>query len=291
MKNKKFLFPHYLGAQVDTDIGAYANKIIDGRMYQSPVRWTDVEKVQGMREYPFWLRNNISAFRSNPFILGFKTCPEWARLWKDKPGSPPMPEYYEAFGNFIVQTINLYRPWGVEIWNETDVPNTLPNDLQWWFGAWVEGSDYFGAGKRYGEMMNVIYPIIKKTFVKVLAGAVIGAMPSSIDFLRGAMSVNMPTDIISIHKYLNPGDNYSDLYKLADAAYSAARFPIAVTETNVKNSIDSQSLKDDQVEYLKWILANDNPNIHYVQLYSWNNGWEYTNVVNRPVYDIFKEGK
>ena len=284
-----------LGVQIDGAIyGNTTSYLVPNRVYQSPARWTEIEAERGVYVFTDWLDKNVAYFGDNYIIIGTKTTPIWARVW-EKQGSPPKEEYYLSYAKFLVAICERYDIWGIEVYNEPDVEKDLVDDAtQYWFGAWVEGTDYYGAGVRYGQMMSVVYPFVKdKCNVKLISGALIGE-ETSLEFLRGMLDGGLQTDYISYHKYIYNRDQFSKIYEFEKKIKNITSIPIIVTETSVLSNLggdEHQQIKADYIDYLKETLSGSD--ISLVEIYSWNNGWRNSELLpnNIPSLSYYEWAK
>ena len=291
-------FSGVLGLQVDGSVLGYEKFIVSHKVYQSPLRWTDAEEVRGKYIFPAWLDHNVEVFKSvdADLILGIKTCPEWARLWKDKQGSPPLPEFYGACAEFIRAGIERYKPKAIAFCNEPDVDKDLVSDaIQYWFGAWVINGDYYGAGRRYGEAFNYIYSKLKPLYPNTLfiAGELIGER-TSLEFLSGMLSVNLKADYISYHKYIHNKTQFNALFDFANEIKKLTSIPLIITETNIVSDIGGDIHEQLKADYVKHIYDRIGwEEIELVEFYSLDNSWRNTpfcpNKVPTPAYDVWKD--
>lgn len=241
--------PPMYGVQVD---GPLTIPVVQHRIYHMPARWMEDEQ---------WLPDIASAVDPNPLIIGTRTCPEQYRLYPDRMGSEPSPEYYSAYVDWLVGLCERYHPYAVEVWNEPDCPlYTVPADQQWYYGAWVTQEDYFAAGRRYGALLGMAYEALRPMGVQVLGGALMnGAVVQGQWFLRGMLETGQ-CDYVSFHVYPYYGDDYR---AVVESAFESVRsvsgdMPLFITETALlthgnTEDLDTPMFRAAQVDYLKWI--------------------------------------
>ena len=142
----------------------------------------------------------------NPWILGTRTAPEWARMWSGHSGSPPKEENWGDYANFVNVMITALDPWGVELFNEPDVESGKA--VEDYYGAWVaEDGSFYEAGAYYGQVTAFVYPLIKAQHpdVKIIVGAL---QAVNMEFLRGAVDGGLTGDMLSVHKYIKTREEF-----------------------------------------------------------------------------------
>ena len=200
---------------------------------RSPVIWSDVEPVEGAREWSVLagLEQELidAASRGINVLLIVHSTPRWAqeidgyfcgRIREDKLG---------AFAEFIHDLVQRYSgpPYNVknwEIWNEPDVsPERIP-DPTYFFGCWGDESDPYYGGGNFAEMLKAVYPKVGQADPgsKVIIGGLLlicdpdnlppGTTPEDCKpsrFLEGILRANGGPyfDGVSFHAY----DYYGDL--------------------------------------------------------------------------------
>jgi hypothetical protein len=136
--------------------------------------WKDVETTKGTYDWTAINAAVLEIQRANSVQTGtsviviIRGTPDWAQNNAPFSCGPIKPSEYQTFGNFIFSLISELNNRGInyvkywEIWNEPDIqPISTSDPDQPWGGCWGDTSDpYFGGGA-YGEMLKVIYPIIK----------------------------------------------------------------------------------------------------------------------------------
>ncbi len=151
-------------------------------------------------------------------ILVVRSTPSWAQLVPGFACGPMKSQYFDDFGSFMAQAVARYSgpPYYVhhfEIWNEPDVdPNIIGSPTEP-YGCWGDNSDPYYGGRYYGQMLKVVYPMIKAVApnVQVLNGGVlmhcdpridpVGCKPSK--FLEGILVAGAKNsfDIVGFHGY------------------------------------------------------------------------------------------
>jgi hypothetical protein len=158
-------------------------------------------------------------------VISLNDSPLWAvdpsARSDGKPSScgPIHPDKFDEFADFLREIINRYKipefdvhNW--EIGNEPDVDPDLVSTTSV-FGCWgdIDDTDYYG-GKKYGEMLKNITPIIKSVdpSAKVWIGGLLLAVPETTDpklgkperFLRGILEAGAGSyfDYLAYHGHL-----------------------------------------------------------------------------------------
>jgi hypothetical protein len=117
--------------------------------------------------------------------------------------------------------------------------------------------------------------------VRIIAGALIGAIPSSLEFLRGAINTGLRCDAISFHKYISIGGNFNSAFEFGKLVKQKINKPQILSETSITSLTDSIELQQRQAEYLEYLKKNyKNSTISIIQWYSLaNNIWMNTDLV------------
>jgi hypothetical protein len=137
--------------------------------------WKDVEATQGIYNWSAIdaaVTEIENAHSINPdginIIVTVRGTPDWAQANYPFSCGPIKGVNNENFGDFIVALIDELEGRGVdyvkywEIWNEPDIPAISVSDPhQPWGGCWGDENDDYYGGRTYGEMLKVIYPLIK----------------------------------------------------------------------------------------------------------------------------------
>lgn len=280
--------PLPLGVQIEHhQADSVKQWIIPARQYQIPVKWRDVETIKGELN---WLLYDVdfATLTGQRVTVGIKVVPDWARLWAGYIASPPKPECYSDLAHFILLLIDRYKPDAIELFNEPDVDRDGARWAEEYFGAWCISNNWYGGGLLYGDCLNKIYPIIHFAYpnVRIIAGALIGAVPSSLEFLDGAIHNRLLCDAVSFHKYISVGGNFNATFEFALSISNRINKPIVLSETSVLDNVDSLGLQQEQSNYLKYLRDNyQNSCIDVIQWYSLaNNGWRNADLVrnNKP---------
>lgn len=112
-------------------------------------------------------------------ILVVRSTPGWAQLYSGVKCGPMKQSNFDEFGAFLAAAVTRYSapPYNVEyfeIWNEPDVDSTLvdPDEV---YGCWGDNSDPYYGGGYYGQMLKVVYPMMKAANpnVKVVIGGLL----------------------------------------------------------------------------------------------------------------------
>lgn len=285
--------PLPLGCQIEGHVGNRAKWIVPSRQYQIGVKWRDVEKDKGERDWSGY-DLDFEALSGQRVTVGIKCVPEWARLWSGYVGSPPMAHYYSELARFIMALIERYHPDAIELFNEPDVDRDAAKWAEEYFGAWCVNNDFYRGGRLYGQCLDTVYPILHEAYpgVRIIAGALM-AHDSSLTFLDGAIAGGLQCDAVSFHKYVGLGGNFNAAFEFALSVTNRINKPVVLSETSVTATEDSDLLKTEQADYLKYLLDNvDNSSIECIQIYSLaNNLWMNTDLVRddkpTPMYDVW----
>lgn len=202
-----------------------------------PLRWADVEPQPGLRNWSaIWkLEADLvtAAISGHTTMLIVSATPSWAQQIPGYECGPIRTDAFDDFGRFLVDTVKRYSgpPYNVmvwEIWNEPDISTTLvaPNSA---FGCWGDEADDYYGGRYYGEMLAVVYPMMKleNPNIEVMVGGLL--MDCDVAFCKSKTSKFFEGilvghggdffDGVSFHaydyyvgdegKYVNPGWNSS----------------------------------------------------------------------------------
>jgi len=125
--------------------------------------------------------------------------------------------HYSDFGNFIAQVItNPSSPleaysipyWS--IWNEPDIASGETSYSGSFGGCWGDNDDLYYGGKAYGDMLEVIYPIVKAADpeTQIIAGELLLDCNPELDseclpgkFFEGVLQSTNSFDGVSFHGY------------------------------------------------------------------------------------------
>lgn len=133
--------------------------------------WSDVEPTEGTYQWSAVasLEQELINASNNGIevILVVRRTPEWAQLYDGVFCGPMRSEKFSAFANFMHEAVSRYSkpPYNVkywQIWNEPDVDRNFVPSPDMMFGCWAEYSDPYYGGGYYGDMLSVVYPIIKQ---------------------------------------------------------------------------------------------------------------------------------
>lgn len=201
--------------------------------------WEMIEKKPGVYTWPDWMLRNADLMSSHKVIYTVNTCPRFYRVDKDIENSPPKPEYYENCAYFIHDLIEHLHPYGVQIWNEPEMP-----PCEFFFGGF--GKD---GGVEYGKMLRDVY--IRCKDHAVIFGGGLAMMSFSWQFLRDILSVGKYFDILSYHTYANRSDQFDLAITRSVKLRNIAKKPVALIETGYTGKSDEK-----QNEYIQHLLEN-----------------------------------
>jgi len=275
-----------LGCQIEGHIGDRVQWVVPNRQYQFGIKWRDVETVKGTYNWSAY-DPDFLALTGQKITIGVKVVPVWARLWSGYVASPPKASNYIDLANFIKALIARYGVDAVELFNEPDVDRDGAKWAEEYFGAWCINSDWYTGGRLYGGCLNAIYPIIHATYpnVRIIAGALIGADPSSLQFLQGSIDNGLKCDAISFHKYIGLGGNFNAAFEFGVLIRNKSSLSQILSETSITSSTDSDELKQAQENYLIHLRQGYiNSTIDVIQWYSLaNNFWMNTDLVRNSI--------
>lgn len=261
------LLKYRLGVQIEGSVADYSYKLVPGRLYQWPLRWSSYPSER--------YDSNAAALSEYEQIITIKGTPPAYRLWPDFAGSPPAPEHYGAFAELARLVVDRYKPIAIELYNE---PNVRTSEAAYpdFYGAWVaDGESMYQGGRRYGEFCAAVYPTLQGKTV-VLAGALM-ARPEMIEFLQGALDAGMMADAVSFHCYIGERDDFTKFVDCASALRSRTRLPLVCTETAVLGD-GSAAHQAAKAEYLRWLRANLPWGVEAAVWYSLDADWKYSNL-------------
>lgn len=183
----------------------------------SPIDWS---QLRGFEEELRLLRQ----MGIRPIVV-VDDHPTWATLGRS--GSDGQPSYcdairedkFQAFADFVAQLVRRYkvsefnvRDW--ELGNEPDVdPSLVPSTSP--FGCWGDISDPYYGGERYGRMLQVVAPAIRREDpgARIWIGGLLLSSPgvdegpgrgSPGKFLEGVLRAGASGsfDVVAFHAYL-----------------------------------------------------------------------------------------
>ena len=185
------------------------------------VLWDRIEVVEGIRDW-----SAIASLESEMILLSQKNfelilivrgVPEWAQTENGYNCGPIAQTKFSAFASFMGELVSRYSqpPYNVRYWeigNEPDFPYS-ERDIP--FGCWGDSNDPYYGGGYYGELLKVIYPVIKAADpdAQVLVGGLLldcdpnnpppGKDCTSSKFLEGILrgGAGSAFDGVSFHSY------------------------------------------------------------------------------------------
>lgn len=112
-------------------------------------------------------------------IAALLFTPEWAQKYPGVLCGPVAESAFEEYGQYLQALVRRYGqpPFNVRYWelgNEPDIDYRLvPPDSP--FGCWGDSEDPYYGGEYYGEMLKVVYPMIKQADpqAQVLVGGLV----------------------------------------------------------------------------------------------------------------------
>ncbi|MBV6343664.1 hypothetical protein [Candidatus Magnetobacterium casense] len=294
-----------LGAQIEQELGDRDRWLVPNRVYHMNFRWDDIEKREGVYTFPAWAFDNIARLDAKlgkdnyRLIIGVKCTPVIYSIPPHARNSPPAPQHYDKFAHFCASVCDVFKPWGIELWNEPEFP--AGGDNQEYYGG-------FGAdGFRYGDMVRVVYDYLtlKQTGTKVIAGASYGLTnrDGALVFLRLAVEAGMKSDYWSWHGYIwdwevwTNLDKFRDLLRFSWDAQEIYNVPQILSEFAVirKNPREREASRIRQAELMQYmIIHREITNIECMLWYMLaDNGWYHCSMVmgdtQYPVYQVWRQ--
>ncbi len=161
-------------------------------LQQSGARWTRFDRFRWNEIEP--QNSEPSGFRWNAadeaglaqasqagleVIAVLLFTPDWAQKYPGVLCGPVAESAFEEYGQYLQALVQRYSqpPYNVRYWelgNEPDIDHRLvPPDSP--FGCWGETDDPYYGGEYYGEMLKVVYPLIKQADpqAQVLVGGLV----------------------------------------------------------------------------------------------------------------------
>lgn len=208
ISNPQKTFPgKMLGVYIPDEM--HINEVIQyvpkGGLIQFTVYWDRIELSRGNYTWYLQLDLNLQALHtnSNRFILNIKCTPEWARKYSGYSTSPPKPENYQDFANFVSSLISHCGNgvYAVSLFNEPDtVRQELASDWRY-FGAWIESSNPSQGGADYASMTKIVVPYLKSHHPSVFVHVGELMYTTHKHFLQDAVNNGLVGDILSFHVY------------------------------------------------------------------------------------------
>jgi len=223
-----------------TQVRSLSNPAVDDLLNESGVHWVRMDTFHwawiepqntsstGYKWSTVDENSLIAASQNGMNVIGIiRDTPDWAQ--KIPPYScgaisqAAMPE----FANFVRDLVKRYSvpPYNVhhwEIWNEPDVVYSPELGYDSVFGCWGDASQTHYGGVYYGEMLNVIYPVIKAADPNAqvgIGGLLIDCDPTVDSSCQSGKFLN---GIIRKTGIQERGDNFDFIGFHGYAAYSSA---------------------------------------------------------------------
>ncbi len=176
--------------------GVHINRLSDqlqvSVLQQAGARWTRFDRfrwneIEPQNSEPADFRWNTSdeaglalaAQSGLQVIAALLFTPAWAQKYPGVLCGPVAENAFEDYGQYLQALVQRYGqpPYNVRYWelgNEPDIDHRLvPPDSP--FGCWGEADDPYYGGAYYGEMLKVVYPMIKRADpqAQVLVGGLV----------------------------------------------------------------------------------------------------------------------
>ena len=266
----------FIGAQDET-LGGYARRYPIHSTVYIAMRWDVIEAEYGVYDWTYYDAVIAKMPEHINLIIGLKTSPQWAGKYENA-CAQPWPVYYDNFGRFVQAVVDRYGPWGVEIWNEPDVPPGAVSIENWLAGCWDDGAEY-------GSMLHVVYPMLQDT--QVIAGGLMLAEWTQ-DW-AGAALAGGDYDYVSYHAYVNQDpDTWSAVQDKAAVLRRMTDRPLIVTETAVLGPACDDAQLQAKAEYFNYLSGNYR---NWVDGFLWytigGNGWRCSDLYPGAAYDLY----
>lgn len=285
------------GAHIEGHFNGQENWLVSNRTYQIPIRWDEYYA------HPSLYDLDVSLLSGHRFGFNVRCVPKQYRLWEDYRGSPVKPESYLNLVEFLGVLIFRYGPAHIELLNEQNIGRDQAKVFESYFGAgMIDGENPEIGGNRYREMLEYVYPKIKKAYPKVKIH--IGALMDN-DFRDGFMRGMFPKgnrkpigDALSFHYYQGINRPFDAINSSINRLRSFTSLPIILAETSVLaetlEGVNSSELRERQKAWLEYLVANKSKlKLDKVFWYTLaNNGWMSSDLVMndipKPAYNVFK---
>jgi hypothetical protein len=150
---------------------------------RTAVDWSSVEPTEGSPDWSkaSYLDNGLRNIANENInvLLQVVDAPSWAQLYPGFTCGPIKSDKFAAFGQFMYDLVKRYStpPYQLpyfELGNEPDIDRSIVGDNPF-FGCWGDQNDVYYGGRYYGEMLKVVYPMMKlaNPNVQVLIGGLL----------------------------------------------------------------------------------------------------------------------
>ncbi len=223
-----------------------------GWIRRTAISWREIEPVEGQRNWAalsgIEQEFKLAGEQGFKLVAVVRDAPVWAQAVQGVGCGPIKAEKYRAFGAFMRDLVARYgqSPYNVhywEIWNEPDIaPQLVPAGSLW--GCWGNAKDAYYGGEAYGEMLKVIYPMVKsgRSDAQVMVGGLLldcdprqppagkDCMPAR--FLEGVLKAggNNAFDGVAFHAYDYYDTSRRGVYSNSNWHSSSASTGPVVTE-------------------------------------------------------------
>jgi hypothetical protein len=145
------------------------------------IRWDLIEPVKGQRNWDLLANLNqelIQASKSGArVILIVRGTPPWAQKAPASNCGPILSQEFAYFGEFMQELVNRYSrsPYGALYWEIGNEPDVISGQDNPYYGCWGDPADEFYGGEYYGDMLKVVYPMMKTANpnVQVMVGGLL----------------------------------------------------------------------------------------------------------------------
>jgi hypothetical protein len=276
--------PNIIGVQIEGRVKNNYQLLAPKSAVVEQIRWYECEDNQGFISFPDYLYEDYEYIKGRKLLINVKNAPEYMRVIPDKICSYIYPEYYEEYAYFLLEIIDTFHPFGIEIWNEPDTPpEILPPGHDYYYGGWNNQDEPYKAGKRYGEFLDTVYQTVKDAHPEVLLFAGALSMHGLTDKFLDGFTARGEYDVISYHAYPYYKDTNGVYNKIAEHAQAIRKYDpaaeLAVTETSLLYWGDSTPPADFEAKQADYFSDSIDfcrlQEINYLWWYDINNTWRH----------------
>ena len=292
--------PHMLGTQTEARITSISHFLADNAWIHKAIRWFECEGAEPGIEFPNYLLTDCMLIEGRDVVWGTRGCAEYARAIPEYLNSPPKPEYYSSYAEFVIAAIELCNIQHIEIWNEPDTdPHYMAPGHDYYYGGWGTFDEPLSGGLNYGDFLAIIYPLIKQAHpdVMIIAGA-LACHDKTEPFLAG-MTEHGIYDAISFHAYptWDSGTGaWNMMRKHVEMIRQYTDKPLICTESSLLkyDSITNPEFEEDQADYWDYFVEDAySLGLLGAFWYDMTSGWRCCNMVNggrtKPVWYKYYE--
>lgn len=263
--------------------------IVPGQWVKMDASWADVERVEGQYQWSPILDSNILKLRNHPIMLEYHNSPAWANSGR----ACELPDDNNKFIDFIIASIERYKPEAIEIWNEPASDGAWSASVNYCCGCITDPLDYT-------KLLNMVYARVKPLYphITIVGGAL---AEWQTDWADKWFASEPKMDAVSFHFYTYYGITIPKSVDNLNAAIAQIKRktnkPIWMSETSMlcqtrNHPICGEEFRKKQAEWAQALAWIDLPKIFWYTL-SYEN-WEYCSLLSakneaQPAYQAFRE--